>query len=105
MTNPRIETFRAMLAKKPDNVLAHFGLANECMKEGLHAEAREHYEAYLAGYDDEGNGWSRYAEVLAELGETARSREALEKGIAAAHRFGHPGLVQELEERLEELDD
>jgi len=41
MTNPpnptsKLETFRAMVAKNPDNVLARFGLANEAMKAGLH---------------------------------------------------------------------
>ena len=46
----RLETFRAMVAQHPDNVLARFGLANEALKEGLHAEAAEQLRAYLAAY-------------------------------------------------------
>ena len=99
----RIETFRQMVAKNPNNALARFGLANEASKEGLWDEAREQLEAYLQLYDDEGNGWSRLAEALEKLGRTDEARVALEKGIAASRRFGHGGMAAELEERLELL--
>jgi predicted Zn-dependent protease len=101
----RLESFRQMVSKNPGNVLARFGLANEALKEGLYEEARENLEAYLAGYDDEGNGFGRLAEALHRLGRTDEAREALRRGIAASHRFGHPGLASEFEARLEELDD
>ena len=41
MTNPKLDTFRAMVQKNPDNVLARFGLANEALKAGAWEEARE----------------------------------------------------------------
>jgi predicted Zn-dependent protease len=99
----KLDTFRAMVAKSPNNALARFGLANEAMKAGLHAEAAEQLERYLQLYDDEGNGWQRLAECRAALGRDEEARDALAKGIAAARRFGHGGLAAELEERLEEL--
>jgi predicted Zn-dependent protease len=105
MTNPKLETFRAMVAKNPENALARFGLANEAMKAGLHEEALEHLQAYLARYDDEGNGWARVAETLTALGRPDDARAALKKGIAASHRFGHIGMANELEARLEQLDE
>ena len=74
----RLETFRAMVAQHPDNVLARFGLANEALKEGLHAEAAEQLRAYLAAYDDEGNGYGRLA--LALEGEFKRRRAVLLQG-------------------------
>lgn len=105
MTQPdRLATFRAMVARNPDNALARFGLANEAMKAGLHEEALEHLQVYLARYDDEGNGWGRLAETLLALGRTSEAREALRKGIAASHRFGHVGMANELEGRLDELE-
>ena len=103
MTNPRLDAFRAMVAKSPDSPLAHFGLANEALKAGLWEEAREQLEVYLARHDDEGNGWGRLAEALEKLGRTDEARAALEKGIAASYRFGHGGMAAELEERLEQL--
>lgn len=94
-----------MVAKNPENALAHFGLANELMKVGEVAAAAEHYAAYLGRYDDEGNGWGRYAEALAALGRGPDARQALRTGIAAAQRFGHPGMASELEARHDELED
>jgi len=89
----RIDTFREMVRKNPENHLAHFGLANEAQKLGLHAEAAEHLQAYLARHDDEGNAWGR-------LGE---ARDAFRRGVEASRRFGHPSMAAELEERLEEI--
>ena len=105
MTNPRLDTFRQMVARDPANVLARFGLANEAMKAGLYEEAREQLAHYLAGHDDEGNGFGRLAEALVQLGRHDEARDALRQGIAASHRFGHPSMAAEFEARLEELDD
>ena len=105
MTNPKLETFRAMVQKNPGNALARFGLANEALKAGEWEEAREQLEIYLAGYDDEGNGWGRLAEALAQLGRADEARAALRRGIEASNRFGHPGMAAEFEARIEELDD
>ena len=104
MTAPRLETFRAMVARNPGNPLARFGLANEAYKERLYEEARENYEAYLAVSDDEGNAYGKLAEVLQALGQTADARTAYLRGIEAARRFGHPGMVSDFEARIEELD-
>ena len=104
MTNPRLDTFRQMVAKNPENTLARFGLANEALKAGLYDEARANLEAYLASYDDEGNGYGRLAEALEKLGRSDEARDALRRGIAASRRFGHPGMASEFEARLEELE-
>jgi predicted Zn-dependent protease len=101
----RIATFRAMVAKRPDDMLARFGLANELLKAREWAEAAEHLRRYLDGYDDEGNGWGRLGEALAALGDTAGAADALRRGIAASRRFGHAGMANELEARLEELEE
>jgi predicted Zn-dependent protease len=105
MNSPKLDTFRQMVARNPGNPLARFGLANEALKAGLYEEARENLEAYLAAYDDEGNGYGRLAEALERLGRTDEAREALRRGIAASNRFGHPGMASEFEARLDELGD
>lgn len=98
----RLAAMRAMAARQPQNALVRFGLANELLKAGLQAEAEVELAAYLANYDDEGNGWMRYADVLHTLGRTDDARAAAQKGIAAAQRYGHPGMVGELESRLDD---
>ncbi|MGQ0646759.1 MAG: hypothetical protein ACT4P7_04255 [Gemmatimonadaceae bacterium] len=105
MSDSRLETFRAMVAKNPANAIARFGLASEALKARLYPEAEEHLRMYLASHDDEGNGYGRHAEALAALGRTAEAVEALRAGIAAAHRFGHPGLAHELGDRLSDLEE
>lgn len=105
MTAPRLDTFRAMVAKSPNNALARFGLANELLKARLWAEAEEHLRVYLGSYDDEGNGFGRHAEALEALGRTTEAAAALQLGIEAAHRFGHPGLANELHDRLAALEE
>jgi tetratricopeptide (TPR) repeat protein len=104
MTNPRLDSFRAMVARSPDNALAHYGLANEAHKAGLYDEALVHYEAYLARHDDEGNAYGKAAEALERLGRADEAREMLRKGISASYRFGHNGMAAELEEKLESMD-
>ena len=101
MTSARIDAFRGMLAKNPDNARVRFGLATELLKEGLYEEAVDELRRYLEAADDEGNAYGRLAEALAKLGRADEARAALRQGIAAARRFGHAGLAAELEERME----
>ena len=98
MTSSRLDALRAMVAKNPGNLAARFGLANEAVKAGALEEALEHYRGYLAGHEDEGNGWARLAQVLDRLGRGDEAREARRRGIEAAYRHGHPSLAAELEE-------
>ncbi len=105
MTIDRLAAMRAMVATQPNNPLARFGLANELLKAEHYADAEIELAAYLAVYDDEGNGWLRYADVLYALGRVEDARSAAHKGIAAAQRFGHGALVNDLQFRLDDWDD
>jgi predicted Zn-dependent protease len=104
MTSSRLDSMRAMVAKNPNNALARFGLANEALKAQLYEEAAEQLRIYLSAHDDEGNGYGRLAEALVHLDRTEEARDALRRGIEASHRFGHPGMANEFEARLEELE-
>ena len=105
MSSPRLDAMRAMVAKNPNNALARFGLANEAMKAQLYEEAAEQLRIYLTSHDDEGKGYGRLADALLHLGRTEEAREALQRGVEAARRFGHPTMANEFEARLEELGD
>ncbi len=101
----KLETFRGLVQKAPSNPLARFGLANEAMKHELWEEALEQIEAYLALQDDEGNGYGRRAEICVALGQSDEAASALKKGIENAERHGHPGLAEDLRERLTLLEE
>lgn len=96
----RLTAMRAMAAKQPNNALVRFGLANELLKANLLDEAVSELAAYLAAYDDEGNGWLRYYDALTALGRHDEARAAAQRGMDAASRYGHGSMVQEFEERL-----
>lgn len=95
----RLDTMRAMAARQPNNALVRFGLANELLKANLLEEAATELAAYLAAYDDEGNGWLRYCDTLVALGRHDEARAAAARGKDAAARYGHGSMVQEFEER------
>lgn len=105
MNTSRLDLLRQMVARTPQNALARFGLANELMKSELWAEAEEQLRAYLAGHEDEGNGWGRLAEVLVKQGRESEACDVLRTGITAANRHGHPGMAADFEALLEELED
>jgi tetratricopeptide (TPR) repeat protein len=100
----RLESLRTLVAKSPNNAAARFGLANEAMKEGLYEEAVEQLQLYLAMHDDEGNAYGRLAEALLQLGRVEEATSTLRRGIDASNRHGHPGMANEFELRLEELE-
>lgn len=105
MPTDRIAAFRDMLEKQPDNALVRFGLANELLKALRFEEAAEELGLYLQKHEDEGNGWLRYAEALRVSGRDNDAREAITKGIAAAHKHQHATLVNELTSLREEIDE
>lgn len=100
----RLEAFRAMAARDPKNALARFGLANELVKAGELAEAREALEAYLLMHDDEGAAYRLLGRACEGLGLAAEARDAYRRGIEAAGRHGHASMVAEYEMKLEDLE-
>lgn len=99
----RIEALLRMLGRRPDDPRILFGLALESLgADDLEGGVR-YLQQYLARADDEGNAWGRLAEVLLRLGRTGEAREAWSRGIEAAHRHGHPTMVEAFEEALRAL--
>ena len=96
----RIEALERMLAARPSDNRARFGLALELERLGRWEEVVEHLQKYLAATDDEGNAYGRLARALNKLGRADEAREAYQQGIEAATRHGHPTLAMELEEEL-----
>ena len=77
-------------------------IASEHVAGGRHAEAIEWLRRYVEQGTDVGAGWALLADCHEALGDDAARRCALESGVAAALRGGHPTLAGELRARLEE---
>lgn len=101
--NPRVAALKKMLAARPDDPRAHFGLAVEYERLERWADVVGHLETYLGLSDDQGNAYGRLARAYLHLDRTEPARDAYRRGIEAAARHGHPTLAMELEEELEEI--
>ena len=100
----RIEQFKKLLEKNPDNPLIRYSMANEYYKLNEYQNAVNELLYYLNSYNDEGAGYRLLAESYIELGETDLARDAYRTGIDAAKRHGHPGMAEEFEDALLDID-
>ena len=95
MTTSRIEVFEQILAGDPANTAVLFGLAKEYEKAGDDPKLIETLERYLASADDEGNAYGMIARAHERLKDSAKAREAYQRGVEAAMAHGHPGMAEE----------
>lgn len=105
MGDDRIEKFKAVLEKDPNNPLGRYGLANEYYKLDMYDDAIREINEYLRIADDEGAVYRMLAECYLNIGNSEMAREAYFKGIEAANRHGHPGMAEEYEEAIELIED
>jgi predicted Zn-dependent protease len=101
----RIEKFKKIFEKNPDNALVRYSLANEYFKIKDYKNAVNELIYYLSTYSDEGSGYRLLAESYIELGETEKAIETYKKGIDAANRHGHPGMADEFIEAIEFMEE
>jgi len=99
----RLRTLQEMVAARPDDPRALFGLALEYERMGDWERTVETLRAYLGRSEDEGNAFGRLGAALARLGRTEEAREAYTEGVAVAYRHNHPTMAMEFEEALEDL--
>jgi tetratricopeptide (TPR) repeat protein len=104
MENPRLDWLHKQMQLAPNDPRLRFGLALEYEKLQRWEQVVDNLRAYLALADDQGNGWGRLAAALHALARDTEAREAYRQGIAAARDHGHPGMAEEFEEALDELD-
>jgi Flp pilus assembly protein TadD len=103
-SSTRIEALRRMVATRPDDPRAHFGLALEYERAHRWPEVTESLQRYLELAQDEGNAFGRLGHALRQLGRDEEARSAYERGIETAFRHGHPTMAQEFQEILDEWD-
>ena len=93
----RIEYFERMLADNPDNPTGLLALANEYNKADRYEDEATVLERYLSLHsDDEGNAYARLGDALSRLGRKDEARDAYERGIRQAEKFGHGGMAEDL---------
>ena len=100
----RIEYFERMLADNPDNPTGLLALANEYNKAARYEDEAAALERYLSLHsDDEGNAYARLGDALSRLGRRDEARDAYERGVRQAEKFGHGGMAEELRLAIAQL--
>lgn len=99
----RLEYFKSLLEKSPDNPMVHYSLAMEYYRLQDWQKAIEHMEKYLELKEDEGAGYRLLAKCYEELGELEKAVQALEEGIQKALKYNHPSMAEEFRNWAEHL--
>ncbi|MDP8940094.1 MAG: tetratricopeptide repeat protein, partial [Actinomycetota bacterium] len=87
-----------------DNPTGLLALANEYQKAGRHEDEAAVLERYVSVHsEDEGNAYARLGDVLSRLGRKDEARNAYERGIQQAEKYGHSGMAEDLRHALVQL--
>ncbi|MCS6957168.1 MAG: hypothetical protein RMK75_01740 [Aquificaceae bacterium] len=99
----RLEYFRNLLQKMPDNPMVHYSLAMEYYKIGDCKNTIEHLIKYLSLKEDEGAAYRMLAKCYEEIGEYEKAISTLEEGIQKALKHNHPTMAEEFKNWVEHL--
>lgn len=103
MSDARLEQFKQMAAEFPDAPMAHFSLGKALLE-------RRDYAGAVGALETAVRLDATYAAALVSLGDahsgagqTQQAREVLTRARELALAQGHPGLAEEIDERLNDL--
>jgi predicted Zn-dependent protease len=99
----RIETFRAFVARSPDDAFARYSLAMALRSAARLEEAVAEFEENVRRKPEYVPSYLMLGQVLEGLGRTGDAAAAYERGVAAAGRAGDGHAVAEIGAALEAL--
>ena len=104
MSNPRLEALITMLPEEPNDPMLRYMLANEYFKAAQYNDAIEQIEVYLSLKEDEGAVFRLLAQSYQKTDRPEEAKKAYQRGIEAANKHGHPGMAEEFQMAIEDLD-
>jgi cytochrome c-type biogenesis protein CcmH/NrfG len=99
----RREILEQVLAQKPHDAFARYGLALECMNSGDSAAADAHFRQLLDANRDYVAGYLMYGQLLARESRIDEAKFILTTGIAAASKAGNAHAQSEMQSLLDSL--
>jgi len=99
----RLDTLKNMVAQKPEDSFARYGLAMEYVNRGDTSSALAEFATLLEANPDYAPGYQMAAQTLMKAGRDDEARKALEDGIACAVRIRNQHARSEMEAMLDEL--
>jgi uncharacterized protein HemY len=103
MSDARLEQFKQMAAEFPDSPMAWFSLGKAYLERREYAEAAKSLEQAARLDTSYAAALVSLGDAYAGAGQVDQAREALGRARALALAQSHPGLAEEIDERLAEL--
>ena len=97
MAGTRVETFRNLLNRDPENPMVRCSLGIELFKEGEYREAREHLRRAVAIKPDYSVAYRMLGRALYELHEDDEARRVFDEGREVARNNGDLQTVKEID--------
>ena len=107
METSRVDMFRKLLERDPENPMVLYSLGNELFKEEKYSEAREYLSRAVRNKPDYSVAHRTLGRTLYELGEDAEARRVFAEGREVAEGNGDLQTVKEIDvfvRRLEKRD-
>ena len=99
----RLETFRKLVERSPDDPFARYSLAMGLRSAGHDAEAAGEFAELARRKPDYVPTYLMWGQVLEKLGRRAEARQAYQDGAAAAQAARNDHALSELARALEAL--
>lgn len=104
MSDARLEQFKKMVADFPDSPMSHFSLGRLYLERRQYAEAAGALEGAVRLDPTYAAALVALGDAYAGAGDSARAREVLVRAKEHALAQKHPGLAEEIDERIAGLD-
>jgi predicted Zn-dependent protease len=102
-SDQRIDTFRAFVARTPDDAFARYSLAMALRSAGRLEDAASEFAENARRRPDYVPTYLMLGQVLEALGQVARATEVYQQGVAAATRAGDGHAQGEIGAALDAL--
>jgi predicted Zn-dependent protease len=99
----RRQMLEALVAQKPDDSFARYGLALECMNSGDTVNAEAQFRELLRRNTGYVPAYQMFAQMLVKESRSDEARAILQQGISAASKAGNAHAQSEMESLLAEL--
>jgi tetratricopeptide (TPR) repeat protein len=103
MSDARLEQFKQMAAEFPDSPMAQFSLGKAYLERRQYAEAVKSLEDAVRLDSEYAAALVSLGDAYAGAGQVDKAREVLTRAKERALAQKHPGLAEEIDERLTDL--
>jgi tetratricopeptide (TPR) repeat protein len=104
ITSPKLQQLFQMLEREPDDTFLLYGIGMEYKKLAAPKKAIEYFDRVIQNDSGYSYAYFQRGQVLEQIGETEKAKQAYRDGMAAANRVGDAHAQSELQAALEMIE-